>query len=548
MVEIEHDIEHVTINGAEYKNLIISSAQGLEDNKEEINNLNVFPVPDGDTGSNMAMTVAEAAKSLEKSGTETLSETANATAKAMLHGARGNSGVITSLIFRGISKVLETANECDGKIWAKALMSGAELAYSSVDKPAEGTILTVVKYSAEMAQKAAKKNNSFEFVLKSSIDAAEEALENTVNQNPVLEKAGVVDAGGMGWLVMMKAMYMALVTGQTATLKEKPSTKLSADFTSYETEDITFAFCTEFIVRKHAPEQESNSLKAYLSTMGDSIVMVDDGEIIKTHIHTNEPHQVLGKALEYGVYETVKVENMKSQHTNKIGASVESVPSEPPQKYGIVSVASGEGFTQLFVELGANEIVSGGQTMNPSTDDIYNAVSKINAETIFIFPNNKNIILAANQVQDLTDKNIIVIPTTSVPQGISALLAFDADMSAEENLEAMTDVMSTVTTMQITYAAKDSSYNDMQIKQGDYLGIINKELFTSPDLDSVISSFAEKINSLDGQMLSIYYGQDVTEEDAQAVCDKLTAKLSRDVEVNLCFGGQAVYYYVISLE
>lgn len=534
---------HNVINGIDYKNLIINAAQGLEDNKEAINDLNVFPVPDGDTGSNMSLTVGEAAKVLGKASDGDLDDTANEAAKAMLHGARGNSGVITSLIFRGIAQVLKGVHSCDGITLARALTNGAELAYSAVDKPANGTILTVIKYCAEVATKCAVECNSFEYVLKCTIDAGKKALEKTITQNPVLERAGVVDAGAMGLIVILEAMYNGLVSGSVAKYEPRQESKKQADFSMYESEDIKFSFCTEFIIKKHSEDTKTDSLKEYLSTMGDSIVMIDDGEIVKVHIHTNDPHSVLGKALEYGTYETVKVENMKTQHTSKI----EATPQQPPMEYGIVAIASGDGFSELFKELGANEIVSGGQTMNPSTSDIYNAVCKINAKTIFILPNNKNIVLSANQVQSLTDKNIVVIPTHSMPQGISALLGFDSDLSATENYEAMCEIMSTVTTMQITYAAKDSTYDNMQIKEGDYLGVIQKELITSPSLDEIITQFASKINDLGSQMVSIYYGQDVSEEKAQEVLNKLST-LAPNAEINLYFGGQAVYYYIISAE
>lgn len=534
---------HNVINGIDYKNLIINAAQGLEDNKEAINDLNVFPVPDGDTGSNMSLTVGEAAKVLGKTSDGDLDDTANEAAKAMLHGARGNSGVITSLIFRGIAQVLKGVHSCDGITLARALTNGAELAYSAVDKPANGTILTVIKYCAEIATKCAVECNSFEYVLKCTIDAGKKALEKTITQNPVLERAGVVDAGAMGLIVILEAMYNGLVNGCVAKYEPRQESKKQADFSMYESEDIQFSFCTEFIIKKHSEDTKTDSLKEYLSTMGDSIVMIDDGEIVKVHIHTNDPHSVLGKALEYGTYETVKVENMKTQHTSKI----EATPQQPPMEYGIVAIASGDGFSELFKELGANEIVSGGQTMNPSTNDICNAVCKINAKTIFILPNNKNIVLSANQVQSLTDKNIVVIPTHSMPQGISALLGFDSDLSATENYEAMCEIMSTVTTMQITYAAKDSTYDNMQIKEGDYLGVIQKELITSPSLDEIITQFASKINDLGSQMVSVYYGQDVSEEKAQEVLNKLST-LAPNAEINLYFGGQAVYYYIISAE
>jgi DAK2 domain fusion protein YloV len=424
----------------------------------------------------MSLTVAEAAKKLMNNESMPLDKTADATAKAMLHGARGNSGVITSLLFRGIAKGLSNATVCDGVTWARALKLGVESAYSAVDRPAEGTILTVAKRCAEVAEQASLEKNSFEYVLDAAISEAEKALDDTIKQNPVLEKAGVVDAGGMGWLVVMKAMHQALSSNQKIKFEyNHTEVKQKASFEDFNTEDITFAFCTEFIVKKHNPDEDTSNFKSYLNTMGDSLVMIDDGEIIKTHIHTNEPHAVLGEALKYGVYETVKVENMRTQHTNKLTEAPKEEAVEM-MEYGFVSVASGEGLCEIFKELGVNEIVSGGQTMNPSTEDIFNAVNKINAKNIFILPNNKNIIMTSKQVADLTDKNIIVIPTRSVPQGISAMLGFNEECTPEENEEAMNEMLSTITTLQITYAARNSNYDGLEIEEGDYLLLCNDKL------------------------------------------------------------------------
>ncbi len=538
--------EHEIITGEDYKNLIINAAQSLEDNKEEINELNVFPVPDGDTGSNMSLTVLEAAKKLMNNDDMPLDKTADATAKAMLHGARGNSGVITSLLFRGIAKGLSNATECDGVTWAKALKMGVEAAYTAVDRPAEGTILTVAKRCAEVAEKASLEKNSFEYVLDCAINEAEKALDDTVKQNPVLEKAGVVDAGGMGWLVVMKAMHQALSSNNPPRLEIKHTeSKQRADFADFNTEEITFAFCTEFIVKKHAPDSDTTDFKKYLNGMGDSLVMIDDGEIIKVHIHTNEPHAVLGEALKHGEYETVKVENMRTQHTNKI---VDSQPkSEMPKEYGFISVASGEGLREIFKELGVDEIVSGGQTMNPSTEDIFNAVNKINAKNIFILPNNKNIILTSKQVADLTDKNIIVIPTRSVPQGINAMLGFNEECDAKENEDAMNEMISTVTTMQITYAARNSNYDGLDISEGDYLLMCNDKLLkATKSFEASVSEICSQIKELDKDSVSIYYGSDVTEEDASQIADTISTETG--VEVNIYKGDQPVYYYIISLE
>lgn len=548
------NIKHEKINGEDYKNLIISAAQSLEDSKEDINDLNVFPVPDGDTGSNMSMTVGNAARELLKNENLTLEETAETTAKAMLRGARGNSGVIVSLLFRGIARGLKNSFECDGVAWAEALKQGVEAAYGAVDRPAEGTILTVARKCAEAAEQAARKRNDFEYVLGVAIEAAEKALDETINQNPVLEKAGVVDAGGMGWLVVMKAMHQTLTTGAVATYtpkvsKAQPSER--ADFSAFDTEDITFGFCTEFIVRKHDGNSDTKGFKSYLNGMGDSLVMIDDGEIIKVHVHTNEPHQVLGEALKYGVYETVKVENMRTQHTNKLLDEQENAaPQEKAEKYGFVSVASGDGIVEMLKELGTDVVVAGGQTMNPSCQDLYNAVCQINAENIFILPNNKNIIMTASQVSEMTDKNIIVIPTRSIPQGLSAFLGFDCEADSEENRQSMTECAKAVLTMQITYAARNSNFDGLEIKEGDYLSLCDDKLFKNDSsLDSIISALGEKIKESGKSFVSIYYGEDVSEEDAEKTLAKLEEAINdSSVELNLYQGNQPVYYYIISAE
>ncbi len=545
---IDESINHEKINGDDYKNLIIGAARSLENSKEEINDLNVFPVPDGDTGSNMSMTVGNAAKELLKNEHLSLDETAEKTAKAMLHGARGNSGVIISLLFRGIAKGLRNAFECDGVAWAEALKRGVEDAYSAVDHPAEGTILTVARKCAEAAEVASLEKNDFQYVLGVAINEAEKALDETVNQNPVLEKAGVVDAGGMGWLVVMKAMYQTLTSGEIAsyTPTECATPKEKADFSEFNTADITFGFCTEFIVRKKDKEQDTRKFKEYLGGIGDSLVFIDDGEIIKTHVHTNVPHEVLGKALEYGEYETVKVENMRTQHTSKLTEA--EAPRKPLKDYGFVAVASGDGFEALFGELGVDKMVLGGQTMNPSCEDIYAAVNEIDAKAIFILPNNKNIIMTATQVAEMTDKEIIVIPTRNIPQGINAMLCFDESATVEENRENMVASTGAVSTMQITYAARNSNFDGMDIKEGDYLALYEEKLIKcDSSIDSLIEGIAEKIKENQKSMVSIYYGQDVTEEDAGKIAATLTSLLG-DIEINVYEGGQPVYYYIISAE
>lgn len=547
--KIEEAVNHEKINGDDYKNLIISAAQSLEDSKEEINDLNVFPVPDGDTGSNMSMTVGNAAKELLKNDHLSLDETAEKTAKAMLHGARGNSGVIISLLFRGIAKGLKNAFECDGVAWAEALKRGVEDAYSAVEHPAEGTILTVARKCAEAAEMASLKKNDFQYVLSVAISEAEKALDETVKQNPVLEKAGVVDAGGMGWLVVMKAMYHTLTSGSIAnyTPNENKEPAERADFSAFDSADITFGFCTEFIVRKKNGEEDTVEFKKYLGGMGDSLVFIDDGEIIKVHVHTNDPHAVLGKALEYGEYETVKVENMRTQHTSKLVEN--KAPKEPSKEYGFVSVASGDGFEALFSELGVDRVVLGGQTMNPSCEDIFEAVELVDAKTVFILPNNKNIIMTATQVAEMTDKEIVVIPTRNIPQGINAMLAFDESATVEENRDNMCGATGAVSTMQITYAARNSNFDGMDIKEGDYLALYEEKLLKCDcSIDSLIGSLAEKIKENQKSVVSIYYGKDVTEENAQEIANTLSNLLDSVVEINVYEGGQPVYYYIISAE
>lgn len=533
---------HEKISGKDYKNLIISAAYQLEKSKEEINDLNVFPVPDGDTGSNMSLTVGNAARELLEDESQGIDEAAEKTARAMLRGARGNSGVIVSLLFRGIAKGLKNSYECDGVAWAEALNEGVLAAYSAVEHPADGTILTVAKRSAEAAKQAANEKNDFGYVLSAAIEAAERALEKTVYENPVLEKAGVVDAGGMGWLVVMRAMRRALNGDEDGGASMQAPHRKST-FSAYTSADITYGFCTELIIKKHGALDVS-PFKAYLNKIGDSLVFVDDGEIIKVHVHTNAPHAVLGEALRYGVYETVKVENMRTQHTDKIA---KIVPKN--KKYGIVSVVSGEGLEKLFLELGADKIVSGGQTMNPSCREIYEAAESVSADTVFLLPNNKNVILACEQVSGMCQKSIVVIPTKAVPQGIGAMLAFDENADAAANASAMAEGAAAVTTIQITYAAKTVALGGAQINAGEYLALCERELLASgADLENIALSVAEKIKKSGKQAVGIYYGCDVSKEEAKALAGQLKSSLGADTEINLYYGGQPIYYYVISLE
>lgn len=540
-----------TINGADLRRMIISAAASIERHKQALNELNVFPVPDGDTGTNMSMTISSAASDLRKTEDPALYDASKIAASAMLRGARGNSGVILSLLFRGISKALKGADTCGGVLWAQALQNGVDVAYKAVMKPAEGTILTVARLAAAKAAQAAQENNYIEFVQEAAIEEAKIALANTVNQNPVLKKAGVVDAGGKGWLMALEAMLCAL-RGEDITTPmetEQPEVKEQADFSDFNTEDITFTYCTEFIISREN-QRDPEELRAFLSQLGDSLVLVDDDEIIKVHVHTNDPGTALHEAVSYGSFVTVKVENMRLQHTEKVLSEQEIAPkiAAPEKPLGVVSVCAGEGLADVFTNLGVDAIISGGQTMNPSTQDILEAVNRVAAETVFVLPNNKNIIMAAQQVDALTPKNVVVIPSKTVPQGITAMLSFNPETGTEENTQAMTEALDTVDTMQITYAARNSDFDGYDIHEGDYLAMSGSSLFgTSQDVKVLLKGLAEKVRGSGKEYITIYYGDGVKEKQAQKAAD-LFADICPDAEVSLINGGQPVYYYLISAE
>ena len=540
-----------TINGADLRRMIISAAASIDIHKQALNELNVFPVPDGDTGTNMSMTINSAASDLRKEENPGLYAASKVAAAAMLRGARGNSGVILSLLFRGISKSLKGSETADGVLWAAALQGGVDAAYKAVMKPAEGTILTVARLAAAKAAEAAQENNYIEFVQEAAVGEAKVALANTVNQNPVLKKAGVVDAGGKGWLFALEAMLCALrgedvvapENGEAAEVKEQ------ADFSNFNTEDITFTYCTEFIISREN-QNDPEKLREFLSSIGDSLVLVDDDEIIKVHVHTNDPGRALHEAIEYGSFVTVKVENMRLQHTEKVMSEKELAPqiAEPKKPIGVVSVCAGAGLADVFTNLGVDAIISGGQTMNPSTQDILEAVNRVPAETVFVLPNNKNIIMAAQQVDPLTPKHVVVISSKTVPQGVTAMLSFDPEGTVEDNTQAMTDALSTVDTMQITYAARNSDFDGHDIHEGDYLAMFGSSLFgTSQDIALLLKSLAEKVRDEGKEYITIYYGSDIREKDAQKAAD-LFADMCPGAEVSLINGGQPVYYYLISAE
>ena len=539
-----------TINGADLRRLIINAAAGIENNKQALNDLNVFPVPDGDTGTNMSMTINAAAADLRKTEDPTLEKAAATAASAMLRGARGNSGVILSLLFRGISKKLKGAAKCDGVLWAEALQEGVDAAYKAVMKPAEGTILTVARLAAGKAIQAAQENNHIEFVHQAAIEEAKVALANTINQNPVLKKAGVVDAGGKGWLVALEGMLLALQGEDiVVTATSTDETKDSADFSDFDTEDITFTYCTEFIISREN-DLDPEKLRDFLSSLGDSLVLVDDEEIIKVHVHTNDPGKALHEAMDYGSFVTVKIENMRLQHTEKVVSENERAPkiAAPEKAFGVVSVCVGDGIGDVFKDLGVDGLISGGQTMNPSTQDILEVVNTVPAETVYVLPNNKNIIMAAQQVDALTPKNVIVIPSKTIPQGVTAMLNFNPEGTNEENVEAMTEALASVDTMQITYAARNSDFDGFLIHEGDYLAMHGGSLFgTGKDIKALLKALAERVNKDGKSYITIYYGADVTEKQAQKTAD-IFAEACPDADVNLLNGGQPVYYYLISAE
>ncbi len=542
--------------------MILCAFDALEASEQAINELNVFPVPDGDTGTNMCLTLGSAATDLRRNdAAPTLTAVADRVASALLRGARGNSGVILSLLFRGLSKGLKKLETATAAEYAAAMGSGVDAAYKAVMKPAEGTILTVSRLTAEAAKNCSQQTADFEEVFDSALTSAKAALADTINQNPVLTKAGVVDAGGYGYVVMLEAM-LAFLRGEVAVSAKAaaPAAQKKADFGAFAAEDIKFTYCTEFIVRRSG-SKSSDMLRAYLENIGDSIVVVDDDGIIKTHVHTNDPGKALTKALTYGALLTVKVENMREQHTtlengakdepapaagSEPDAIPEPVPAEKP--IGTVCVCAGAGLEELFRQLGADGIVSGGQTMNPSTEDILRAVNLTPAETVFVFPNNKNIIMAAEQCAPLTTKNVIVIPTKTVPQGISAMMRLTPDGAPEALTAEFTEALASVHTAQMTYAARDSDFDGHAIHAGEYLTLMDGALVGSfTETDAAVTRLAAEIEPLSPEFITVYYGADVSKADAQQVADRLSEAYP-SAETSVIGGGQPVYYYIISVE
>ena len=557
---------HDTINGAMFKEMLLFGTVSIAQAQQAINDLNVFPVPDGDTGTNMSLTIQTAAQELKKIEPATVDQAASVTASALLRGARGNSGVILSLLFRGISKELKGCKEADGAAFAAALQEGVAAAYNAVMKPAEGTILTVSRLAAERAVNAAEEHNSVEYVIEQAIAQGEITLAQTTDMNPVLKKAGVVDAGGKGFLLILSGMLSALRGEERPELTEENAQE-KADFAMLNEEDITFTFDTVFIVRKSGRSIEP--FRRFLDGIGDSLVIGEDDEAFKVHVHTDIPGEALTEAQKYGTLELAKIENMrtqaqqlaaggKAQSTDDLEAIEQELEAaehenageaEPEKDFGFLAVCAGEGLANVFTDLGADGVISGGQTMNPSTESILKEIKKVPAHTVFVLPNNKNIIMAAQQCIGLTEKTVVVIPTASIPQGVSAMMAVDPDMSdADAIAKAMTDAAQCVSTAQITYAARNSDFGGFDIHEGDYLALLDGKLLgTDRDVSALLDGLSDEAASREAEFITVFYGEDVNEEDAHKACDAFTRKCP-DAEVNLICGGQPVYYYIISIE
>ena len=558
---------HDTINGAMFKEMLLFGTVSIAQAQQAINDLNVFPVPDGDTGTNMSLTIQTAAQELKKIEPATVDQAASVTASALLRGARGNSGVILSLLFRGISKELKGCKEADGAAFAAALQEGVAAAYNAVMKPAEGTILTVSRLAAERAVNAAEEHNSVEYVIEQAIAQGEITLAQTTDMNPVLKKAGVVDAGGKGFLLILGGMLSALRGEERPELTEENAQE-KADFAMLNEEDITFTFDTVFIVRKSGRSIEP--FRRFLDGIGDSLVIGEDDEAFKVHVHTDIPGEALSEAQKYGTLELAKIENMRTQaqqlaaggtaqstddldaieqELEAAGQEDNSEEAAPEKDYGFLAVCAGDGLASVFTDLGADGVISGGQTMNPSTESILKEIRKVPARTVFVLPNNKNIIMAAQQCMGLTEKNVVVIPTASIPQGVSAMMAVDPDMSdADAIAKAMTDAAQNVSTAQITYAARNSDFDGFDIHEGDYLALLDGKLHgTDRDVSALLGGLADEAASRGAEFITVFYGEDVAEEDAHKARDIFTHKCP-DAEINLICGGQPVYYYIISIE
>lgn len=554
------------ITGEILRTAVISGANNIANNRHSVDELNVFPVPDGDTGTNMTLTIKNAAKELSVVKNKTVSEVADITASALLRGARGNSGVILSLIFRGIAKGLKGRETADGAELAAALQSGVSAAYKAVMKPTEGTILTVVRMAATAAEDAVKSGDcDFTLVFEKALLGANDALEKTPEMLPVLKKAGVVDAGGRGLVTIFEGMLSVFKNGVVIESQEAPKevakqekkVNAAAEFDG----EITFTYCTEFIVQRDSKVKTSPAaLRSYLESIGDCVVVVDDESIIKVHVHTDNPGNALQEGLKFGMLTNMKIENMREQHENaKQNAQIENTvqqddngaytPVAPEEEFGFVAVAAGDGIQSLFTDLGVNSLVSGGQTMNPSTDDILRAIELTPAKNVFVLPNNKNIIMAAEQTVKLATRNVIVLQTKTIPMGISAMLAFDPSVSADDNAVAMQQAAEHVGSGSVTFAARDSDFDGHKIKEGEILALENgKVAFVEQDLEKAVVKLTKSLCKKDSGFVTLIYGEDITDEQAAATESAVRAKLGDNIEITLVPGGQPIYYYLISVE
>ncbi len=560
-----------TIDGALFARMIVHGSACINAQKQHINELNVFPVPDGDTGTNMSMTMGTAAQEMGKKSFALVGDAANSTANALLRGARGNSGVILSLLFRGFAKAVKEKETIDGRDFAIALDFGVAAAYKAVMKPAEGTILTVSRLSAAAAAAAAREDAGAQYVLEKALEAGYVALEHTTEQNPVLKKAGVVDSGGKGFLVILQGMLDEMQGLPLPEGAAEPVRQDKADFAALGDEDITFTYDTVFIVRKATENVNLEPFRAYLNSIGDSLVIGESDEEFKVHVHTDTPGAALTESAKYGTLELAKIENMRTQaedlaagkHVQStddlvvMGAELEGREAKeetwevaaPEKKYGVVAVAAGAGMAAVFQDLGVDRVISGGQTMNPSTEDILRQIDATPAEIVFVLPNNKNIIMAAEQcVGIVPDKQVVVIPSRTVPQGIATLLVMDPDADVETNVHAMTGAMSGVSTAEVTYAARDSDFGGFAIKHGDHMALLNGQLFdTQRHQDKLLKKLAKEEVFQNAEFINIYYGEDVKPADAEKTLKLFTAACP-NAEITLLSGGQPVYYYMISAE
>ena len=545
-----------TVDAKMLGRMFLSGAKNLEAKKEWINELNVFPVPDGDTGTNMTLTIMSAASEVSALSDSSMKALAKAISSGSLRGARGNSGVILSQLLRGFTKVIEHYDTVDAVIFARAFEKGVETAYKAVMKPKEGTILTVARGAAEKALEIAGESDSLETFFTDVIAEAELVLSRTPDMLPVLKEAGVVDSGGQGLLEVLKGAFDGYMGKEIDLNFEKPKTAVSGKPVSAEESNIKFGYCTEFIImlEKQFTEKDEHEFKEYLMSIGDSLVVVADDEIVKVHVHTNDPGEAIQRALTYGQLSNMKIDNMRLEHHEKVIKEAEKMAAqqaaaEPEKEVGFICVSAGDGQGEIFKELGADYLIEGGQTMNPSTEDVLQAIERVNAKNIFIFPNNKNIILAANQARDLTeDKNIIVIPTKTIPQGITALISYVPDKAVEQNTEEMMEAVGNVKTGQITYAVRDTKIDDKEIRQGDIMGIGDHGLLAvGTGIEDITVAALQEMTDEDSEIISVYYGQDVSEEDAEHLAERLEEQYP-DFDIEIHNGGQPIYYYIVSVE